>query len=33
LAAGKYIENIKDVYSNLKNAKSSEAVKYLGVKE
>ncbi len=28
-----YIENIKDVYSNLKNAKSSEAVKYLGVKE
>jgi pyruvate ferredoxin oxidoreductase alpha subunit len=28
-----YIENIKDVYKNLKNAKGSEAVKYLGVKE
>jgi pyruvate ferredoxin oxidoreductase alpha subunit len=28
-----YIENIKDVYKNLKNAKDSEAVKYLGVKE
>lgn len=28
-----YIENIKDVYRNLKNAKNSEAVKYLGVKE
>lgn len=28
-----YIQNIKDVYTNLKNAKGSEAVKYLGVKE
>jgi pyruvate ferredoxin oxidoreductase alpha subunit len=28
-----YIEDIKNVYRNLQNAKGSEAVKYLGVKE